>query len=144
MCTAFGTYLILEYGGLNKQKTKEKRERERDWVNEFGKKSIFCLNFKSARLQQQSGLSASDSKNSLPSGCYRPLVPPVLNLLEHAAGPSPLLSFILLYFLHLLIRGKGDKLKLNNCISSQRSILVVNNQNTKQESRVKTGHHREK
>lgn len=85
----YGTY--PEYGELIKTgKT----------VRESGMQ-YFCLNLESARLQQQSGLSASDSKNSLPPGCYGPLIPPVLDLLEDAAGASPLLSFIGLYFLHL-------------------------------------------
>lgn len=51
--------------------------------------------------QQYSGLSAADSKGSLPSWCYRPLVPPVLDLLENITA-SPLLSFVVFYFLHLL------------------------------------------
>lgn len=45
--------------------------------------------------------SATDTKNSLASRCYGPLVPPVLNLLEDAAATPPTLSFIVFNFLNL-------------------------------------------
>lgn len=63
--------------------------------------------------QQYSGPSAADSKGSLPSWGYRPLVPPVLDLLENITA-SPLLSFVVFYFLHLLREKQQDNVREEN------------------------------
>lgn len=73
--------------------------------------------------QRPSGISATDSKNSLSSGRHRPLVPPVLDLLEDAAAASPLLSFVVLDFLHLCETrtrtcSRGGTLTISSALSS--------------------------